>query len=346
MFIENGLVSVITPVYNAEQYIEKCIQSILDQTYPHWELILVDDGSTDQSGTICDRFAREDSRIHVIHKPNGGVSSARNTGLDNARGDYITWLDSDDYLEPTMMEKVLAAMKAHDKQVGMCNYKNITVHNAESIRYKDITTDRVYSRETMVGFILSVGLTPVLWANIMARSLYEGIRFPEGRLFEDVCTTYKLHERANGAVMLAEPLLVRTQHLDSISRVRNLTNRVDGGLIYIDRYNDAVERWPQYKRSMLVSSARTLRILRNNVLHNPPWKFSTCKKDIQKICRFYRSHTRDILPSDANIFFRMEFFFLTSGTYLGFVCAMGAATLGLKPRSYLKLLKTPDLPPR
>ena len=342
MPIHESLVSVITPVYNAERYLDKCIH----QTHKNLELILVDDGATDSSPAICDRYAAQDARIRVIHKPNGGVSSARNVGLDNATGDYITWLDSDDYLEPTMIEKVLSAMQTHNKQVGMCNYKNITVHNNESIRYKDITEDRVYPRETMVGFILAVGLTPVLWANVIARSLYEGIRFPEGRLFEDVCTTYKLHEKADGAVMLAEPLLVRTQHLDSISRVRNLSNRVDGGLIYIDRYNDVVQRWPQYKNAMLVSSARTLRILRNNVLLNTPWKFSSCKQDIRKICAFYREHMQEILPSDISIFFRAEFYFLTSGTYFGFLCAFAAAILGRNPGSHLKLLKTPDLPPR
>ena len=346
MHTDKSLVSVITPVYNAEQYLNKCIQSVLEQTYSNIEFILIDDGSTDSSSEICDKYATQDNRIKVIHKANGGVSSARNVGLDVASGDYITWLDSDDYLEPTMIEKVLSAMQAHNKKVGMCNYKNITVHNNESVRYKDITGERVYSRETMVGFILAVGLTPVLWANIMERSLYEGIRFPKGRLFEDVSTTYKLHERADGAVMLAEPLLVRVQHLDSISRVRNLSNRVDGGLVYIDRYNDAVQRWPQYKRSMLVSSARTLRILRNNVLHNTPWKFNESKQDIKRICAFYRAHTKEILPNDANIFFRMEFYFITSGTYLGFVLGFAAAILGLNPYSHLRLLKTPDLPPR
>ena len=239
------LVSVITAVYNAKAYLRQCIDSVLAQSYDHLELILVDDGSNDGSEAICDEYARRDSRIRVIHKPNGGVSSARNAGLAAAQGDYIAWLDSDDYFEPAMIERLLTAMQTHGKQIAMCNYTNILVDGKRAVRYKFAQEDRVYPRETMMGFILAVGLTPVLWGNLMARSLYEGISFPEGKLFEDVRNSYKLHERADGAVMVMEPLLVRTQHMDSISRILNLSNRVDGGLAYLDRYNDAVQRWPQ-----------------------------------------------------------------------------------------------------
>ncbi len=98
--MNSPLISIIVPVYNTEKYLDQCIQSVLAQTYTNWELLLIDDGSTDSSGAICDRYAEQDSRIRVFHKPNGGVSSARNLGLDNARGEWITFVDSDDWVKP------------------------------------------------------------------------------------------------------------------------------------------------------------------------------------------------------------------------------------------------------
>lgn len=98
------MISIIVPVYNTEKYLDQCIQSILSQTYTDYELLLVDDGSTDSSGVICDRYAEQDSRVREFHKPNGGVSSARNMGLDNARGEWIGWVDSDDYIDADMYE--------------------------------------------------------------------------------------------------------------------------------------------------------------------------------------------------------------------------------------------------
>lgn len=100
------MISIIVPVYKAETFITRCIESIISQTYPNWELILVDDGSPDNSGRICEEFAQKDSRIHVFHKPNGGVSSARNLGIESAKGDWITFIDSDDYIRPNYLENL------------------------------------------------------------------------------------------------------------------------------------------------------------------------------------------------------------------------------------------------
>ncbi len=105
--MNSPLISVIVPVYNTEKYLDQCIQSVLAQTYTNWELLLIDDGSTDSSGAICDRYAEQDSRIRVFHKPNGGVSSARNLGLDNARGEWISFVDADDWIDGECYQKLL-----------------------------------------------------------------------------------------------------------------------------------------------------------------------------------------------------------------------------------------------
>ncbi len=125
----NELISVIVPVYNVAKYLPRCIESILRQTYPHFELILVDDGSPDKSGKICDKYAQKDARIRVIHKENGGVSSARNAGLDVAQGEYISFIDSDDWVREDYLEKLLAPMLKYDVQmvVGGIETRNFLI---------------------------------------------------------------------------------------------------------------------------------------------------------------------------------------------------------------------------
>ena len=114
-------ISVIVPVYKAEDVLIKCVESILTQTYKNLEVILVDDGSPDHSGAICDQYVKKDNRVKVIHKKNGGVSSARNCGLDVATGDYCTFVDSDDYIDPTMYENMMKKAKQFDCDVVMCD---------------------------------------------------------------------------------------------------------------------------------------------------------------------------------------------------------------------------------
>ena len=123
--MNNPLISIIVPVYNVEKHISECIESLLNQTYQNLEIVLVDDGSTDESGKICDKFAQKDNRIKVYHKPNGGVSSARNYGLEKATGKYISFCDSDDQMTSQMIEKLFNALQEHNVKMAMCGYKQI-----------------------------------------------------------------------------------------------------------------------------------------------------------------------------------------------------------------------------
>ena len=127
------LISVIVPIYNVEKYINRCIDSIIEQTYTNLEIILVDDGSTDNSGSICDEYAKKDNRIKVIHKENGGVSSARNVGLDTAIGQYITFVDSDDYIEKKYCEILLKTLKKQKADCVACGYNRIYKNKEEKM---------------------------------------------------------------------------------------------------------------------------------------------------------------------------------------------------------------------
>ena len=118
----NDLISIIVPVYKAEKYLRRCVDSILAQTYQNIEVLLIDDGSPDNSGEICDEYAEKDSRVRVFHKPNGGVSSARNLGLKEAKGDYIGFVDADDYIDKTMYEVLLCNLIKENSDISICSY--------------------------------------------------------------------------------------------------------------------------------------------------------------------------------------------------------------------------------
>ena len=135
----SDLISVIVPVYNVEEYLRECIESIISQTYSNLEIILIDDGSKDQSGMICDEYEKKDSRIKVIHKENAGVSSARNTGLQIATGDWVAFVDSDDWLEENYFEVLINAAKTNNVEVVLCGYNRVVLSNKESINNSEKT---------------------------------------------------------------------------------------------------------------------------------------------------------------------------------------------------------------
>lgn len=183
-------VSVIVPVYNVEHYIHRALDSLLNQTYPHLDIILVDDGSPDKCPQICDEYARKDNRVRVIHKKNGGLSDARNVGLDIATGEYITFLDSDDYILPDTVEKFLRT--AHEQNVDVvCCGLNIIDTSGKIYDYRKCEASFKASGEAVVKLLLKdvfpYNFSP---AKFYKRTLFDGIHFPVGRIYEDMATTY------------------------------------------------------------------------------------------------------------------------------------------------------------
>ena len=195
-----NLVSIIVPIYKVEQYLDLCVRTILQQSYENLEIILVDDGSPDRCGTICDEFAKQDNRIKVIHKSNGGLSDARNVGIDLAAGDYVTFVDSDDYLMPDMIENLMNIIVREHADIAQCGYirtKSNCIERAErsQVQYK------LYGKNRMSAFFKESQIRTMACGKIYKKSLFNEIRFPVGRLYEDVFTTYKLiHEADSVAV--------------------------------------------------------------------------------------------------------------------------------------------------
>ncbi len=199
------LVSIIVPFYNVEGYIEKCIQSIKDQTYKNWELILVDDGSTDDSYVICNKYAKEDSRIRLFHRDRAGVSAARNYGINEAKGEYILFADSDDWLDKDMLEIMLR--EGDDADMIVCDAYNVTVRGKElsiSPRYlwrneKKHEVSDIYSE------VLRVSAT--LWNKLIKRDVIGAIRFEEDKTYgEDMIFLTELMPYVETAVIIPDHL--------------------------------------------------------------------------------------------------------------------------------------------
>jgi len=239
------LLSIIVPIYNVEQYVDKCIQSILNQTYQNLEIILVDDGATDRSGSIADSYAAKDKRIKVFHKENGGLSDARNYGLDHVTGDYILFVDSDDFIENTMCERLFAVANSTNADIVSCNYYIYREDDDISIHTMSVQDDtRTFTGMDMLRYYL-LKTEPfdlnVVWNKLFKSELFNGtvlVRFPKGRVQEDNFTIFRLFLNANTIVTVNEPLYYYVQRAGSImanfSR-RFMTDTVESH-IYMNDY--------------------------------------------------------------------------------------------------------------
>lgn len=214
----SALLSVVVPVYKVELYLNKCVDSVLSQTYTEFELILVDDGSPDLCGEMCDEYAKKDDRIKVIHKPNGGLSDARNAGIELAKGEYITFIDSDDWVDITYLEKLYNLMIETGSDISVCNFirtenEDVTI-DSENIEISEYTSPEIL--RYMFG-TFGVQLT-VAWGKLYRTELFEEIRYPVGKVHEDEATTYKLLYKAGKTVVSNEKLLYYRQRGGSIMR--------------------------------------------------------------------------------------------------------------------------------
>lgn len=187
------LISVIVPVYKVEELLHRCVDSILSQTYNHLEVILVDDGSPDRCGSICDDYAKRDARVQVIHKKNGGSSEARNVGLDIMQGEYVTFVDSDDYIDADCIEYLYALLKKFDCNFSLCLGCGIFSKTGKIEAPVGTAQFKLPTEEYLRRMLYDqdhMGVNP--WAKLYHCSLFEQVRFPVGKLFEDTATNHRL----------------------------------------------------------------------------------------------------------------------------------------------------------
>ena len=223
------LVSVIVPVYNMEQYLEKCIDSIINQTYKNLEIILIDDGSEDSSGQICDRYAARDKRIKVIHQENHGLAASRNIGISVSSGEFIMFVDSDDYIDAETVQLLYEQSKKYCADISICGFK-YTDKNGKIWDSEPVTINEgiVSKRDFWEHFYSDTRIFYVtLWAKLFRRSVWNGVTLPPGKLHEDEFAVYHLIENANTIAVSKKPMYYYVQSDSSIIRAKFTVKNLD-----------------------------------------------------------------------------------------------------------------------
>lgn len=231
------LISVIVPVYNVEKYIAACVDSILAQTYTNLEILLVDDGSTDSSGALCDEYARRDVRVRVIHQENEGLSDARNTGMQSAQGTYFAFVDSDDFIAGDYIAYLYGMIEKHHAQIAVCGYQKVypgdenSCYGTRTDKHNSVNSEKVYrTEEGLRQLLYQRGMITSAWGRLFDASLFmhtDAIQFPVGKLHEDVAVMYKLFGAADTIVCGDEAKYYYLQRADSIVNQQFDRRRMD-----------------------------------------------------------------------------------------------------------------------
>ncbi len=311
------LISVIVPVYKVEKYLPACVESILAQTHKDLEIILVDDGSPDGCGAMCDEYARKDSRVRVIHKENGGLSDARNAGLAVCRGDYIGFVDSDDYIAPDMYETLAAFAEREDLDVAMCGVTRVWSDHEEGS--DDFAPMVLTDRDEMIYQIFANPYncsTPAVWCRIYRASRYKNLLFERGRYMEDVYYTLPCIERARRFGICCERKYFYNRRGESITAVQKRGKKTDD-LIEGYEKNLAYIR-EHYPGSIPVGEGCVWWAYRTVIDWLEGWDEEYCRelahlirRDIRKIwrnpCVFFKAKVRySLLALDIDLYFRIR----------------------------------------
>lgn len=238
----NNVISVIVPVYKVKKFLDKCVTSIINQTYPNLQIILVDDGSPDCCGEMCEEWKRKDRRVEVIHKKNGGLSDARNAGLDIAKGDFIAFVDSDDWIEPQMYEIMMRTLISRDADLVACGI-------ADSYSEKTVIRSSTYREgksEKFLKLIYQDTIFPVsAWNKLYRKDLWKDFRFPVGKICEDAFTTYLLVDRAVKIIQIPDILYHYCIREKSIMTSEFRIARMDEEEAWYQNYQYIQEKYPQ-----------------------------------------------------------------------------------------------------
>ena len=226
------MISVIVPVYRVERYLCQCLDSILNQTYPNLEILLVDDGSPDKCGEICEEYAKIDNRIRVFHTENKGLSAARNLGLREAKGEYIGFVDSDDWIEPGMYEILLRRIEETGTNICACGVWKEYQRSKSDYN----VCDTIYTGTEAIRALLSNQIGNVVWNKLYKKNCLEGIIFLENANYEEIATVYKIILKAYRVSATHEHLYHYRMRKSSIVHTRTMKNLMDYWFAYYNRY--------------------------------------------------------------------------------------------------------------
>lgn len=316
--MKEELISVIVPIYNVEKYIRKCIDSIIKQEYKNLEIILVDDGSPDKCGEICDEYAKIDERIKVVHKANGGLSDARNVGIKCSNGEYIGFVDSDDYIEKDMYKVLFFNMLQHNADISICKYRKIYENKkSKKIIYDNIDVKVFDGEEKIKELLLGKNISDHAMNKLYKKNVFNNVEFRKGYKFEDIDIMYKLFENSDRIVLTEYIGYNYLQRENSI--INSMDTRATLDLIEVvkDRYN-------YYKNNKMLSEINKFRRAKfayryhilmariksheydSNIMKNEYTFFKTSYKIIKKNdmeSKFYDKILMKVLFIDRHMFY-------------------------------------------
>lgn len=317
------LISIVIPVYKVEKYLPHCVDSVLVQTYQNLEIILVDDGSPDKCGQICDEYAVRDTRIRVIHKENGGLSSARNAGIDICRGEYLSFIDSDDFVSPYFMEIMYRAIEMFDsdisfleKGVEFCDGTENEVELAKNA--KDYATKKIDPREAIRLMLYQNIPTGIQW-RLYKREIFDTIRFPIGYLHEDTATSHKLLMHAKSITMVNARVYAYRLRVESIVHSKFIPAKAISTVVGKQLMHDIME----YDPSLKAAACSRAFALNYYVFIQVPFQDASSMKKLWESLLLYR----DVVVRDKASEVRTKNRVGALCTYLGMRAAHGLGRL-------------------
>lgn len=275
--------SIIVPIYNTELYLKQCINSILDQDYTNFELIIVNDGSTDNSEQICMEFVKKDKRIKYFYKTNGGLSDTRNFGISKAKGKYIAFVDSDDMINKHFCSLMMGSLKKYDADIISCNYKDFYNYDFDITEKQHLENECCFDKDNIIKEYFSPTQNQIfinVWSKIYKASLFDEIKF-ENYKFEDLFITYKLLNKANKLVTINNKIyFYNRSNENSLSLLLNNDKRIEERTKYIDEIISCFKNNKNLKNSLLKYVITQKAIIYNDMLSNKE-KYSNELKQIK-----------------------------------------------------------------
>lgn len=265
--MERAKISIIVPVYNVDKYLERCVDSLLKQTYKNLEIILVDDESPDSCPQICDQYKQKDRRIIVIHKKNGGAASARNMGLDVAKGEYIGFVDSDDYVSEEYINNLYQDLSREKADISVCSFYNLYKDHKEIVTNENIG---IYDSKEYLELFLKDWKCGLIWNKLFKAKLIQKVRFSEGHIIDDEFFTYKAVMQCNRIVVGNEPFYYYRMRASGVMSQGKVKKMLNDRIEYIqERFQLVTKYYPSLYRLYLENLADNLiRFRREAVLYS------------------------------------------------------------------------------
>ena len=277
------LITIVVPVYNVEKYIDRCLKSLLNQTYNNLEIILVDDGSKDNSGKICDQYVKKDKRIKVVHKKNGGLSDARNAGLEVTKGKYVSFVDSDDWISDDAIEVLYKYLISENADIVCGDMQKTFSDEAKNQKTKDIEYKVFNNVDALENMLYLHGTTNSACGKLYKTELFKNVRFPVGKLYEDLGTIYKVYSKSKKCVLIDHIVYYYFQNQSSIMHSKYSSRRLEG----ISFAKDICEFLSKKHHSIINSGKFRLYYECLMVLNDMPY-FSKDGKQVRQIMKEYR----------------------------------------------------------